>query len=235
MKFVKRISLFFIYPAAMFGFGFVSNMAIQEFFYPGQFEKREILRREVQPQRYQKSGGAYNVYALGSVQPQPQPQPSGTPDSVQEAGYLEEPIITADTRYVVVSYDALSGETVEEEEITPDKYIGLTRQKLEAELKEYGESPSLTDQEKGFTYIELLSFSPARVVVRKSYERMDEGFFLINENHYVVVYDKTLTHIYMNTGIRMESLPQTLQDEIMVMKYIETENELFDFLESYSS
>ncbi len=213
MKFVKRISLFFIYPAAMFGFGFVSNMAIQEFFYPGQFEKREILRREVQPQ----------------------PQPSGTPDSVQEAGYLEEPIITADTRYVVVSYDALSGETVEEEEITPDKYIGLTRQKLEAELKEYGESPSLTDQEKGFTYIELLSFSPARVVVRKSYERMDEGFFLINENHYVVVYDKTLTHIYMNTGIRMESLPQTLQDEIMVMKYIETENELFDFLESYSS
>ena len=39
----------------------------------------------------------------------------------------------------------------------------------------------------------------------------------------------------MNTGIRMESLPQTLQDEIMVMKYIETENELFDFLESYSS
>ena len=215
MKFVKRISLFFIYPAAMFGFGFVSNMAIQEFFYPGQFEKREILRREVQPQ--------------------PQPQPSGTPDSVQEAGYLEEPIITADTRYVVVSYDALSGETVEEEEITPDKYIGLTMQKLEAELKEYGESPSLTDQEKGFTYIELLSFSPARVVVRKSYERMDEGFFLINENHYVVVYDKTLTHIYMNTGIRMESLPQTLQDEIMVMKYIETENELFDFLESYSS
>lgn len=215
MKFVKRISLFFIYPAAMFGFGFVSNMAIQEFFYPGQFEKREILRREVQPQS--------------------QPQPSGMPDSVQEAGYLEEPIITADTRYVVVSYDALSGETVEEEEITPDKYIGLTRQKLEAELKEYGESPSLTDQEKGFTYIELLSFSPARVVVRKSYERMDEGFFLINENHYVVVYDKTLTHIYMNTGIRMESLPQTLQDEIMVMKYIETENELFDFLESYSS
>ncbi len=71
--------------------------------------------------------------------------------------------------------------------------------------------------------------------MRKSYERMDEGFFLINENHYVVVYDKTLTHIYMNTGIRMESLPQTLQDEIMVMKYIETENELFDFLESYSS
>ncbi len=41
--------------------------------------------------------------------------------------------------------------------------------------------------------------------------------------------------MYMNTGIRMEALPQSLQDEIMLMKYIETENELYNFLESYSS
>ena len=39
----------------------------------------------------------------------------------------------------------------------------------------------------------------------------------------------------MNTGIRTEDLPQVLQDEIMRMKYIETENELYNFLESYSS
>ena len=102
------------------------------------------------------------------------------------------------------------------------------------ELKEYVESPSLADQQKGFSHIELLSFSPARVVVRKSYEK-EVGYFLLNENHYVVVYDRTLTHMYMNTGIRMEALPQSLQDEIMLMKYIETENELYNFLESYSS
>ena len=35
MKFVKRISLFFIYPLTMFAMGFASNMAIMEFFYPG--------------------------------------------------------------------------------------------------------------------------------------------------------------------------------------------------------
>lgn len=212
MKFVKRISLFFIYPVTMFGLGFASNMAIQEFFYPGQYQKKEAEQMEIQPQ----------------------PIAAKEEASVWEAGNLAEPIIMADTRYIVQSYNTISGETTESEEKTPEKYIGLTRQKLEEELKEYRESPSLTDLEKGFTYIELLSFSPARVVVRKSYEK-DEGYFLLNENHFVVVYDKSLTHLYMNTGIRMEALPQSLQDEIMTMKYIETESELYDFLESYSS
>ena len=48
MKFVKRISLFFIYPITMFGLGFVSNMAIQEYFYPGQQENRELADRATQ-------------------------------------------------------------------------------------------------------------------------------------------------------------------------------------------
>ncbi len=212
MKFVKCISLFFIYPAAMFGLGFASNMAIQEFFYPGIHQEQESTQKDENLQKVQKAD-----------------------EPVLETGYLEEPVISADTNYVVLNYDAVTGETVETEEITPDKYIGLTRQKLEEELKEYGQSPSLTDLEKGFEYIELLSFSPARVVIRKSYEKEEEGFFLINEDHYVVVYDKSLAHIYMNTGIRTEDLPQVLQDEIMRMKYIETENELYNFLESYSS
>ncbi|MGN1180048.1 MAG: hypothetical protein ACI4SD_02450, partial [Suilimivivens sp.] len=120
-------------------------------------------------------------------------------------------------------------------EYPPDKYIGLTRENLEEELKRYEESPSLTDLEKGFTDIELLSFSPARVVVRKIYEREEEGFFLVNEDHNVVVYDKSLTNVYLNTGIRTDELPWNIQNEIMHMKYIETESELFNFLESYSS
>lgn len=207
MKFVKRISLFFIYPITMFGMGFAANMAIYEFFYPGSAQNEPIVHEE-------------------EVIPS---------EPVVETGYQAEPVITADTSYIVLSYDALSGELKENEETPPDKYLGLNRQELEGELREYEESPSLTDLEKGFSHIELLSFSPVRVVVRKSYEREEEGFFLVNENHCVVVYDKSLTHVYMNTGIRVEELPWTIQREILHMKYIETENELYNFLESYSS
>ncbi len=204
MKFVKRISLFFIYPLSMFGLGFAANMAIDEYFYPGDIQQNVTEKKE--------------------------------PESpVLEVDYQAEPVITADTSYVVLSYDALSGSMQETEETPPDKYIGLSREKLEEELKGYKESPSLTDLEKGFTGIELISFSPFRVVVRKSYEREEEGFYLVNENNSIVVYDKSLTHIYMDTGIKVEELPWSIQGEIMHMKYIETENELYTFLESYSS
>ena len=39
----------------------------------------------------------------------------------------------------------------------------------------------------------------------------------------------------MDTGIETKDLPKELQDEIMQMKYIEDEMELYHFLESYSS
>ena len=128
-----------------------------------------------------------------------------------------------------------SGSMMESKEKTPDKYIGLSRERLEEEIKEYGESPSLPDLEKGFQNIELVSFSPTKVVVRKYYEKEEEGYFLVNENNTVVVYDKSLSHVYMDTGIKTDELPWNVQSEIMCMKYIETEGELYHFLESYSS
>ena len=101
-------------------------------------------------------------------------------------------------------------------------------------MKLYEESPSLADLEKGFSHMELLSFSNREVVIRKNYEK-DEGFFLVNENHYVVVYDGKLRYKYMDTGICTQELPQALKKEIIEMKYIANEQELFHFLESYSS
>lgn len=210
MKFVKRISLFFIYPLSMFSLGFISNMAIMEFFYPGKHN--EQVQLQVQPVKEMK-------------------------EEPVEVSFNEEPVVTANTHYVVQKYNTVTGETVEEEEDAPDKFIGLDRDKLVQEIKEYNLNPSLTDLEKGFDYMELVSFSSGRVVVRKSYdfEEEEKGFFLLNENHYVVVYDHSLSHVYMNTDIVVEELPDSLQEEILNMKYVKDEGELYNFLESYSS
>ncbi|MDO4304420.1 MAG: hypothetical protein Q4D94_10935 [Bacillota bacterium] len=208
MKFAKRISLFFIYPLSMFSLGFASNMAIMEFFYPGEGTADIEM----------------NVEDPKSEEP-------------IEVSVNDEPIVTANTRYVVQEYNAVDTETRETEENTPDKYIGLSRAQLVEEIDNYNQNPSLTDLEKGFRYMELVSFSSSRVVVRKSYEPPEEakGFFLLNENHYVVVYDQSLSQVYMNTDILVEDLPQNLQEEIINMKYVENEGELYNFLESYSS
>ena len=208
MKFVKRISLFFIYPLSMFSLGFAANMAIMEFFYPGD-EKTVIMPEEPE------------VEVKEQIQ----------------VSVSDEPVVTADTQYIVQEYD-MGDTTVQENEVkAPDKFIGLDRERLAEEINNYNQNPSLTDLEKGFRYMELVSFSDKKVVGKKSYElpKEDKGFFLMNENHYVVVYDQSLSEVYMNTDILVEDLSAELQEEIIQMKYVENEKELFNFLESYSS
>ena len=153
-----------------------------------------------------------------------------------EVSVSEEPVVTANTQYILQEYN-VSSEQLEETEVSaPDKYIGLDREKLVEEIESYNQNPSLTDLEKGFTYMELVSFSGKKIVVRKSYEpEEDQGFFLLNENHYVVVYNQKLTEVYMDTDILVEDLPQKLQEEIINMKFVEDEGELYNFLESFSS
>ena len=46
MKFVKRISLFFIYPLFMFAVGFTSNMMLMDFFYPSTSQNRKQISGE---------------------------------------------------------------------------------------------------------------------------------------------------------------------------------------------
>lgn len=211
MKFVKRISLFFIYPLSMFSLGFASNMAIMEYFYPGGKEENVQAQQE----------------RAWIVEDQPK----------IEVSVSEEPVVTANTQYILQEYNALNAQMEEKEINAPDKYIGLDREKLVEEIESYNQNPSLTDLEKGFTYMELVSFSGKKIVVRKSYEPEEEtkGFFLLNENHYVVVYNQKLTEVYMDTDILVEDLPQKLQEEIINMKFVEDEGELYNFLESYSS
>ncbi len=215
MKFVKCISLFFIYPLSMFSLGFASNMAIMEFFYPGE---------SVQAAPPEEALSAREEDVGDMMEP-------------LEVSMSEEPVISADTRYVIQEYNAMNGQLLEETGAAPDMYIGLKREDLAQEVSEYNQNPSLSDLEEGFVFMELVSFSPKRVVVRKSYEPLDKdrGFFLLNENHYVVVYDYSLSHIYMTTDILVENLPVKLQEEILRMKFIENEGDLYNFLESYSS
>ena len=54
-------------------------------------------------------------------------------------------------------------------------------------------------------------------------------------DHFIVVYEEDGQSLYMNTDILLERLPDSLQREIMVGKHVESEEELYQFLESYSS
>lgn len=119
----------------------------------------------------------------------------------------------------------------------PAQYIGMSRRELESALALYMEAPSLKDMERGLKEIRLVSFSPEKITVRKSYELEPEYdyYYLTEEQGYVVVYYRNMGTLFCETGIEMNELPTNLQREIRRIKTIETEEELYGFLESYSS
>ena len=56
-----------------------------------------------------------------------------------------------------------------------------------------------------------------------------------NRNGYVIVYLDDQTSIYEYTNIRVEELPEELQNEIREGKRLEGKDKLYGFLENYSS
>lgn len=144
---------------------------------------------------------------------------------------------TCDTIYIVESYDNGTKESSEQEETIPDQYIGKTREELEDIIAAYSDSPSLTDLEKGFASMEIKSFSPQKLVVTKNYysNLQNADFYLLVENEYINVYYSDLETVYLYTDILLSDLPEDIQQDILDKKYIESEEELYNFLESYSS
>ena len=63
----------------------------------------------------------------------------------------------------------------------------------------------------------------------------NEGYFLCELNGYVVVYLFDQKTIYEYTSILVDDLPEPVKGQVLEVKYVETTEELYGFLENYSS
>ena len=63
----------------------------------------------------------------------------------------------------------------------------------------------------------------------------DYRFLLVNNNNYVAVYQLPENEIYEYTDVILNVLPAELQEEIQEGKYLRDEEELYNFLENYTS
>ena len=214
MKLVRRISLFLVISVVMLGIGGYTALKAEQFFYPNRYQSTERVKQEGQDNKRSETAEIQII----------------------EAAVEDKPVVTADTRYLIEEIDLTRGIVNEREENIPVKYIGLDREEMLEELKAFDNNPPLTELERGFQTIELTAFSKDHVVVCKYYkEKEDKGFYLMVADHFIVVYEQDKKTLYMNTDILLENLEADLQAEIMKGKYIENEEELYHFLESYSS
>ena len=68
------------------------------------------------------------------------------------------------------------------------------------------------------------------VVAEETYE-----YVLVDHNNYVAVYQLPERTIYEYTDVIMDVLPEETKEEIRRGKYLRNEEELYNFLENYTS
>ncbi|MBQ9990819.1 MAG: hypothetical protein IJP31_07745 [Lachnospiraceae bacterium] len=185
-------------------------MAYVEFFYPGRY-----------PDQVQE-----NVS-----------ESSGEEEAVIQVAETGGEITTCDTDYVVVEYNLGDDTSKSSSGRLPEKYLGMTRENLEEALKDYEMNPTLEDQEKGFLSLELERFSAKQVVVQKNFQPIEKssGYYLMVEDGKIIVMEEDQRTVYLTTEIYADDLSDRLKQELIIGKYIHSIDELYGFLESYTS
>jgi len=166
-------------------------------------------------------------------------QPDSLADDAVSVSLLGGTSINADTIYVIQEYSRSTRDLTEEIIPVPENFIGMDFNLFSQVMADFDRYPTLSEMQKGMVSCEVISFSPARVVIRKTYgdltEEIEPGYYLINDSGLITVYLSDLKTVFMNTSIEFQNLPAELRDEIMFTKYVEGQEELYGFLEAYSS
>lgn len=149
----------------------------------------------------------------------------------------KEDTLSADTAYVIKEHDRKRETTVESVGKVPQAYLGMNREEFVAAMERYEASPPLSELERGFTGLEVLSFSGEKVVIRMDYVYVEptKSFYLNLMDGKIVVFCDDRNTIYQYTEIEAEKLPEELQRELIIGMYVENEEALYRFLENYSS
>lgn len=239
MKFVKGISLYFIYPMIMLGIGFYGGVVSSHFFYPGEQvpESRDLsddpYRSPLleEPVEVPENRLDYGVAETGQEE-----IPYPDEELLQEAAAASE-TLSADTEYVLEETNILDQSVVQTTWRLPSQYMGMNRKQFLEAMELYEAHPPLSEMERGFVGLEVLSFSRERVVVQMNYRYVQPSasFYLAVYDNEVVVYLEDRKTIYIHTEIPLTSLPENVQQEIIQMMWIPDEKSLYNFLESYSS
>jgi len=149
----------------------------------------------------------------------------------------DEPIIKADTEYIVELYNSRTKELTEVKKNIPAALLGLDRKETIEYAKAYSEEPGLEELEDGFKNMQLVAFSEDRIVFRKTYEPWERNYkYAIGiADGCIAVYYLDRKTVYEYTDIYPDDLPEELQIAIRKGECLMDVHSLYEFLENYSS
>lgn len=169
--------------------------------------------------------------------PEPSPSPEAGEDNTLAVDRQASEIILPSTRYIIEICD-MKTNTTEIQELNPPGYlVGLTREEVLDYLESYMQDMTLSEHNKGLISYELVKFSEDEVTMRKTYneDTVPFRFYVVVKDGYVVVYNSDLKSVFDYTGIEAAKLSE--KDRIALSKgiYINSKDELYGLLESFTS
>ncbi|MDD3222262.1 MAG: hypothetical protein EOM34_08285 [Clostridia bacterium] len=149
----------------------------------------------------------------------------------------KENFILPETRLVVETINLKTGEKVTEEKSMPSVYLGLEREELSDKLNKYMDEMPVKEMEQGLVSYGVESYSTKKVVLKKIYypdENYKKYYILYRQGRIVVYYSDRKT-VLEYPDIHFRELPLNLQCELLSGKEIKDDEELYAFLQNYSS
>lgn len=146
-------------------------------------------------------------------------------------------IVSNLTKLTLETYDMESKKVTEQLCNVPIEYLGLNRAKMIETLQDYMLNPSLNDKAHGLIACELIEFTKTSVTIRKtySYKNLPQKYYIAVEKGILVIYLENRRTLYDRTDIRLDSLPENVRQEVIKGMEIDGADELYDFLETFTS
>lgn len=221
MKFLKWFSLFFMCVSVAFVAGVLLGFRLEAYFYPGESMKNKYLQVKAQEdpiiieEKYEEHVKTSQAVAVSNT----------------------SECIDANTVYITIERNMDTDEKIEHVGRLPEMYMGMNREQFVACMEDYEASPPLSELERGFVNLEVKSFSGEKVEVLMNYSYVKPGkcFYIVVYDGLVAVLLEDKETLYLQTGMKVLDLPESIQQNLIQGLFIPDEESLFDFLENYTS
>lgn len=146
-------------------------------------------------------------------------------------------IVNQDTKVIMEYYHYDTDEITKEEMEPYVEILGLDRLSLITYTNNYMNHVSDEDMQKGLYDFSVVSFSENQLILRKSYknENAKNQYYLALKDYCVVVYLGDKETVYQVTDIDSRMLPNDIAIQLSDGMFLDTDYDLFNFLETYSS
>lgn len=144
--------------------------------------------------------------------------------------------ITKNTTFEIEYYYPDEQRTLTEQVDSMPVLLGCDKNGVRKYLEDYMKHLSYEEREKGLVSYELISYNDNHIVFRKTFKKQEyKGYYAKSFNGTIVILNGDNKTVYEYTQITINSLPEELQDKVLDGYPLESEEDLYNFLENYST